>query len=30
MAYMFAGIMNKPDGELALDRIEPLIEEKQT
>ncbi|KAF9659839.1 hypothetical protein ABMY20_01955 [Tenacibaculum sp. SSH1-16] len=28
MAYMFAGIMNKPDGELALDRIEPLIEEK--
>ena len=28
MAYMFAGMMNKPDGELALDRIEPLIEEK--
>lgn len=28
MAYLFAGMMNKPDGELALDRIEPLIEEK--
>jgi hypothetical protein len=28
MAYMFAGMMNKPDGELALDRIEPLIKEK--
>lgn len=28
MAYLFAGIMNKPDGELALDRIEPLIKEK--
>ena len=28
MAYLFAGMMNKPDGELALDRIEPLIKEK--
>lgn len=28
MAYVFAGMMNKPDGELALDRIEPLIKEK--
>ena len=28
MAYMFAGMMNKPDEELALDRIEPLIKEK--
>lgn len=28
MVYLFAGMMNKPDGELALDRIEPLIQEK--
>ena len=28
MVYLFAGMLNKPDGELALDRIEPLIEEK--
>ncbi|TRZ43150.1 hypothetical protein [Robertkochia solimangrovi] len=28
MVYLFAGTMNKPDGELALDRIEPLIKEK--
>ncbi len=28
MAYMFAGMMNRPDEELALDRIEPLIKEK--
>lgn len=28
MAYIFAGMMNKPDGELALERIEPLIQEK--
>ena len=28
MAYMFAGMMNKPNEELALDRIEPLIKEK--
>lgn len=28
MAYLFAGMMNKPDGKLALDRIEPLIKEK--
>jgi hypothetical protein len=25
---VFAGMMDKPDGELALDRIEPLVEEK--
>jgi len=28
MIYLFAGMMNKPDGELAFDRIEPLIKEK--
>ncbi|SEB44751.1 hypothetical protein SAMN04489761_0774 [Tenacibaculum sp. MAR_2009_124] len=28
MACLFAGMMNKPDGELALDRIEPLIKVK--
>ena len=28
MVYLFAGTMNKPDGELALNRIEPLIKEK--
>lgn len=28
MAYVFAGMINKPDEELALDRIEPLIKEK--
>jgi hypothetical protein len=28
MIYLFAGMMNKPDGELALDRVEPLIKEK--
>ena len=28
MIYLFAGIMDKPDGELALERIEPLIQEK--
>ncbi|CAM1361057.1 membrane hypothetical protein [Tenacibaculum litoreum] len=28
MTYLFTGIMNKPDGELVLDRIEPLIKEK--
>ena len=28
MVYLFAGIMNKPDGELALDRIKPLFKEK--
>ena len=28
MVYLFAGMMNKPDGELTLDRIEPLIQEK--
>ena len=28
MVYIFAGTMNKPDGELALDRIKPLIKEK--
>ncbi|WP_438965423.1 hypothetical protein [Flavobacterium sp.] len=28
MAFLFTGIMNKLDEELALDRIEPLIKEK--
>ncbi len=28
MVYPFAGMMDKPDGELALERIEPLIQEK--
>ena len=28
MVYLFAGTMNKPNGELALDRIEPLIKDK--
>ncbi|MBC3846815.1 NAD(P)-dependent oxidoreductase [Winogradskyella echinorum] len=28
MVYLFSGMMNKPDGELALDRIEHLIQEK--
>lgn len=28
MVYLFAGTMNKPNEELALDRIEPLIQEK--
>lgn len=28
MVYLFAGTTNKPDGKLALDRIEPLIKEK--
>jgi hypothetical protein len=28
MVYLFAGTMDKPDGELAIDRIEALIKEK--
>ena len=28
MVYLFAGMMDKPNGELAIDRIEPLIKEK--
>ena len=28
MIYLFAGIMDKPDGELTFERIEPLIKEK--
>lgn len=28
MAYVLVGMMNKPDEQLALDRIEPLIKEK--
>ncbi len=28
MIYLFAGMMDKPDGELAVNRIEPLIKEK--
>ncbi len=28
MVYLFAGMMDKPNGELALDRIQPLIKEK--
>ena len=28
MIYLFTGMMNKPKGKVALDRIEPLIKEK--
>jgi hypothetical protein len=28
MVYLFSGMLNKPDGELSIARIEPLIKEK--